>query len=206
MKKQSLSPKQRLTLGIGTVGVAALLAMGSAFAAFTGTVSAGPQTIGTTAMSLALDPAAGSSLALFTATVSDTVPGDVGNRFVTLRNSSASASVASGTLTVTDAPGTTLLATGANGLQVRLDRCSVAWTLPAGTCSGTTTTVVAQQGLAALGTPKTITGLTLAPAASWFLRVTTTLPAAADNTYKSLTEVLTYTFDATAAAGTATFA
>lgn len=204
MKKQTLTRKQRLTLGVGAVGAAALLAMGGVFAAFTGTVSAGPQSIGTGSLTLALDPAAGSSLAQYTATITDVVPGDVHNRFVTLRNSSATVNVASGTLTVTDAPGTTLLGTGANGLTIRVDRCSVAWTLPAGTCGGTTTTVVTQQTLNALGTAKAITGLTMAPGDSWYLRVTTSLPSAADNTYKGLTEVLTYKFDATAASGTAT--
>jgi spore coat-associated protein N len=194
--KKRLSKGQRTVLAVGSVGAAALIGLGGVFAAFTGTVTSAAQPISTGQLSVALDGAAGSSVAAFTASITEMAPGDVNNRFITLRNSSSEVTASSGTFQVTDTPATTKLATDVtNGLQIRVDRCSVAWTLPAGTCSGTTTTVVTQQSLNALGTARTITGLNLAPGASWFLRVTNTLPTAADNTFSSLTENLTYRFN-----------
>jgi spore coat-associated protein N len=94
-----------------------------------------------------------------------------------------------------------------NGLQMVIDKCSVAWT-EAGTspaftytCSGTTTTVLASR--AVIGSNLTLSGLSsLAAGGIDHLRATLTLPTGAGNTLQGLASTITYSFTGTQRAAT----
>jgi len=129
------------------------------------------------------------------------VPGDTVQRTVTLTRSNDTDSFGSVKVT-TAATSNNLLTTDAtNGLQLKIDQCSVAWVKPAGndlTCSGTTTNVVAQR--AVIGTNLDLGAATTAlnaVGATSNLKVTLTLPTGADNTFQGLTNTVNFTFDAT---------
>ena len=88
-----------------------------------------------------------------------------------------------------------------NGLQMVIDKCSVAWT-EAGTspaytytCSGTTSSVVAS--VPVIGANRTLNNLTLTAGSDNFLRVTLTLPSAAGNTFQGLASTIQYSFTGT---------
>lgn len=132
---------------------------------------------------------------------SGAVPGDSVQRAVTLTNS-GDQNLASVTLTTTAvAPSSKLDSDSANGLQLKVDGCSVPWT-EAGTspsftytCSGSTTTVLSTR--AVVGSNMALTGLaSLTATKTDYLRVTTTVPATADNTFQGLSSTINFVFDA----------
>ncbi len=207
MKHALPSPRRTSTRtkAIVTGGLVALTAAGvggAAFAAFTGTSNAA-QSVASGTVSLAGigTNAAGNRL---TVGATNIAPGDTIQRAVTLTNT-GTLDLASVTLT-TNATTTSLLDTDpTNGLQVTIDRCSVAWTESAipytYTCGGTTTSVRTSSPV--IGTNLALSNLTLTAAAVNNLRVTVTLPSAAGNTFQGLTSVVNYTFTGTQRAATA---
>lgn len=128
------------------------------------------------------------------------VPGDSIQRAVTLSNS-GDQNLAAITLTTAASPSSKLDTDAVNGLQMKIDGCSVPWT-EAGTspsftytCTGTTTTVLASRGVTGNAIP--LTGLaSVAPAQTDFLRVLMTVPATADNTFQGLNSTMSFSFDA----------
>ena len=206
--KHALPPTRRTstrTKAIVTGGLVALTVAGvggAAFAAFTGTSNAA-QSVASGTVSLAGigTNAAGNRL---TVGATNIAPGDTIQRAVTLTNT-GTLDLASVVLT-TNATTTSLLNTDAtNGLQMTIDKCSVAWTESAipytYTCAGTTTSVLASSPV--IGTNLALPNLTLTAAAINNLRVTVTLPSAAGNTFQGLTSVVNYTFTGTQRAATA---
>jgi hypothetical protein len=106
----------------------------------------------------------------------------------------------SGVSLTTTATTSSLLDTDAvNGLQMVIDKCSVAWTESAApytyTCSGTTSSVVASR--AVVGSAVALGNLTLTSNTDNYLRVTLTLPSAAGNTLQNQSSVINYAFTAT---------
>src|SRR5207253_2403541 len=98
-----------------------------------------------------------------------------------------SISFQSATLATAASPSSTLDTDTTTGLQMVIDKCSVAWT-EAGppytyTCSGTTSTVLASR--AVIGTGIALSNLTLTAGATDHLRFTLTLPSGADNTLQN---------------------
>ena len=193
------------TKAIITGGLVALTAAGvggAAFAAFTGTSNAA-QSVASGTVSLAGigTNAAGNRL---TVAATNIAPGDTIQRAVTLSNT-GTLDLANVTLTTNATTSSVLNTDVTNGLQVTIDKCSVAWTESAFpytyTCGGTTSTVLASTPV--IGTNLALSNLTLTAAAVNNLRVTVTLPSAAGNTFQGQTSVINYTFTGTQRTATA---
>ncbi len=189
---------KRLLGSFAVVGVAAAMAGLGTFATFTSSTSAS-HTISSGTVSIALG-ATGPANRL-TIGASNVVPGDTMQRAVDLiNNGGASADNLSAIVLTTTASPSSLLDTEAtSGLQMTIEKCSVAWTesgtSPAYTytCSGTTTTVLASR--AVIGANIALTGLaSLTTGSTDHLRVTLTLPTAAPNTMQGLTSTISYNF------------
>jgi hypothetical protein len=125
--------------------------------------------------------------------------GDTIQRAVHVRNTGTLA--LSGVVLTTTAPTTSLLDTDTTtGLQMVIDRCSVAWTESGAgppytyTCGGTTSAVLASRPV--IGTNLALSNLTLGAGADNFLRVTLTLPSAAPNTLQGQSSTISYAFTA----------
>lgn len=143
--------------------------------------------------------AAGASNRLSVA-ASGAVPGDTIQRAVTLSNS-GDQNLTLITLTTAALPSSKLDTDAVNGLQMKIDGCSVPWT-EAGTspsftytCTGTTTAVLSSRGVT--GTAIPLTGLVSVTAGQTdFLRVMMTVPTTADNTFQGLNSTMSFSFDA----------
>jgi predicted ribosomally synthesized peptide with SipW-like signal peptide len=189
--------KVLLTLAVVAAGATAIGA--GTYASFTASTSAGPLSVtsGTEALSV---PGAGATNRM-TVNATGIVPGDTMQRALNLTNS-GNQNLASITLT-TNATVSSLLDTDAsNGLQLIIDRCSVAWTeagsAPAYTytCGGTTSSVLATT--AVIGSAVALSNLTTTTAGNTdFLRVKLTFPAGAGNTLQGLSSTINFTFNGT---------
>src|SRR6266436_1464573 len=130
---------------------------------------------------------------------SNLVPGDTIQRAVDINNngSAGTSSVGAVTLTTT-APTSSLLDSDAtNGLQMVIDKCSVAWTESGPpytyTCGGTTTSVLTTR--AVIGGSIALSNMSALTAGNTDrLRITLTLPAGASNTLQGQSSVLNYVF------------
>ena len=179
------------------VGGAASVAGLGTFGSFTSTTSANTATgTGKVVLSTA------SSVRGLDVSATNLVPGDTVERTVTLTLSSDTESFGSVKLTTAGTASNLLTTDAVNGLQLKVDQCSVAWTKPANsnalTCSGTTTPVIAQRAVvgSTLDLGAATTTLNSSAAAS-NLRVTVSLPATADNAFQGLANTINFTFDAT---------
>jgi spore coat-associated protein N len=190
---------KRLLGSFAVVGVAAAMAGLGTFATFTSSTSAS-HTISSGTVSIALG-ATGASTNRLTVGASNVVPGDTIQRSVDLiNNGGASADNLSGiVLTTTASPSSLLDTETTSGLQMVIEKCSVAWTetgtAPAYTytCSGTTSTVLASR--AVIGANIALSNLSsLTTGSTDHLRVTLTLPTAAPNTMQGLTSTISYNF------------
>jgi spore coat-associated protein N len=199
-----LSARKRIVLSIALVMLAAGMIGLGAFATFTSTTSASHSvTTGTVTIALG---ATGASTNRLNVDASGVAPGDTMQRSFDLINQ-GSLDLASITLT-TSAPTSSLLDTDAtNGLQMVIDRCSVAWTEAGSspaftyTCSGSTSTVLASR--AVIGTNLALANLgALSAGVTDRLRLTLTLPATADNSFQTKTSTLQYSFTGTQRAAT----
>jgi spore coat-associated protein N len=189
---------KRLLGSFTVVGVAAAMAGLGTFATFTSSTSAS-HTISSGTVSIALG-ATGPANRL-TIGASNVVPGDTIQRAVDLiNNGGASAdNLSSIVLNTTASPSSLLDTEATTGLQMAIEKCSVAWTEsgtpPAYTytCSGTTSTVLASR--AVIGSTIALSGLaSLTTGSTDHLRVTLTLPSAAPNTMQGLTSTISYNF------------
>jgi predicted ribosomally synthesized peptide with SipW-like signal peptide len=182
---------------LAVVGTAAALAGLGTFATFTSSTSAS-HTISSGTVSIALG-ASGASTNRLTVGASNIVPGDTIQRSVDLINNGTGTSdnLSSIQLTTTASPSSLLDTEPTSGLQMVIEKCSVAWTESASpytyTCSGTTTTVLASH--AVIGSNLALTGLSsLTTGSTDHLRVTLTLPTTAGNTMQGLTSTISYNF------------
>ncbi len=182
---------------LAVVGTAAALAGLGTFATFTSSTSAS-HTINSGTVSIALG-ATGASTNRLTVGASNVVPGDTIQRSVDLINNGTGTAdnLSSIQLTTTASPSSLLDTEATNGLQMTIEKCSVAWTESASpytyTCSGTTSTVLASR--AVIGSNIALTGLSsLTTGSTDHLRVTLTLPTAAPNTMQGLTSTVSYAF------------
>ena len=144
----------------------------------------------------------------FGTAIADMAPGDQARRYVTLTNSGSLAGKDL-KLAAAAAAGSKLTTDGTNGLQVTIDRCTVAWTPATNTCGGTTSSALAQtsfQTLIAAGSPGTaLSGLSsITVGQVIYLRFTFLLPDQAETTVngvlpsgtiQGLTANMTWTFD-----------
>jgi len=188
----------KVALTIGLVGLTVAALGGAAVATFTSTTNvAQPVASGTVAFAPLATSAAGQRLSV--------APGDTIQRAVTLTNTGTVDMLASTVNLTTTATPSSLLDTGANGLTMTIDKCSVPWTESAFpyiyTCSGTTTTALASRPV--IGANLALSGLTTTAAVPNYLRVSLALPSAADNTYQGLSSTIGYVFVGQQRAGTA---
>jgi predicted ribosomally synthesized peptide with SipW-like signal peptide len=201
-KKRNLTKK--VLLSLGALGMAASIAGFGTYASFTSTTSAS-QIVASGTVTIALG-ATGASTNRLTVNASGIVPGDTMQRSFDLANS-GSQSLASITLTSTASP-TSLLDTDAtNGLQMVIDKCSVAWTEAGSspaftyTCGGATSSVVASRAVIGSSLAMSNLGSTTAGATD-HLRLTLTFPSAAGNTFQGLSSTISYAFTGTQRAAT----
>src|SRR3954449_6638425 len=143
---------RKLLLTIAVLGATASIAGLGTFATFTSSTAAS-HTVSSGTVTIALG-ATGASTNRLTVGASAIAPGDTIQRSVDLINS-GSLDLASVTLT-TNATTSSLLDTDAsNGLQMVIDKCSVAWTESAApytyTCSGSTSSVLASRAVIGSG-------------------------------------------------------
>lgn len=191
----------RLVLSVALIMVAASLVGIGAFAVFTDTASVS-QATSSGSVTLAGISTNGANNRLSVG-ASNIAAGDTIQRAVTIRNTGTIA-LASVTLTTSATTSSLLDTDTTNGLQMVLERCSVAWTETGGppytyTCGGTSSTVLASAPV--VGTNLTLSNLALGAGVDNFVRVTLTLPSTAPNTLQGQSSVIQYAFTATQRAG-----
>ena len=196
----AISGKVLLSVGL-VLATAALVGMGT-FALFTDTQSvAQANSSGTVSLNPISTNGANNRLSVG---ASNIAAGDTIQRAVNIRNT-GNITLASVTLTTTASPSSLLDTDSTNGLQMVIDKCSVAWTESGAgppytyTCGGTTSSVLASTPV--IGTNLALSNLTLSAGTDNFLRVTLTLPTAAPNTLQTKSSTINYAFTATQRAG-----
>jgi spore coat-associated protein N len=187
----------KLLATVAVLGAAASIAGLGTYATWTSTTSQN-HTISLGTVTIALG-ATGAATNRLNVGASALAPGDTIQRSVDLTNS-GSIDLAGVTLTTTASPSSLLDTDGTNGLQMAVDKCSVAWT-EAGppytyTCSGSTSSVLASRAVIGSNLSLSNLGVTTAGATD-HLRVTLTLPSGAPNTLQNQSSTITYAFTGT---------
>ncbi len=197
MTKTLTSTRGKVLASAAVVAAAASVAGLGTFGSFTSTTSASAS-VGSGTVRIELGPAAGANR--YEIDVVGMVPGDTIQGAATLNNT-GNQNLSAITLT-TAATTSSLLDTDSNGLQLKVERCSTAWTeggtAPAYTytCPGTLSTVLAQRPV--VGTNMALPGLSATTAgASDNLKVTMSLPAAAGNAFQNQSSVVSFSFTGT---------
>jgi spore coat-associated protein N len=187
----------KVVTSVAILGAAAGVASLATFASFTSSTTAQAQSLTSGTVSITLGTAN-----RLTVGATNLVPGDTIQRAVDITNngSAGTSSVGSVSLTTTASPSSLLDTDTTNGLQMVVDKCSVAWTESGPpytyTCGGTTTSVLASR--AVIGNTIALSNMSSITAGNTdHLRVTLTLPAAAGNTLQGQSSTLSYVFTAT---------
>jgi len=125
-----------------------LLATAGVYAGLSATAT-GAESVSSGTLNLTLSPDVGAGFSNFAGKMA---PGDTDNVYVNLNNTGTLASAAGMTLAVAGAPSNALTngSVVGEGLSVTATQCSVAWTLATGTCSGTTTPILATTQVSAM--------------------------------------------------------
>lgn len=187
----------KVMISVAILGAAAGVASLATFASFTSSTTAQAQNLTSGTVSITIGAAN-----RLTVGASNLVPGDTIQRAIDINNngSAGTSSVGSIVLTTTAPVTSSLLDTDTtNGLQMAIDKCSVAWTESGPpytyTCGGTTTAVLASR--AVIGSNIALSSMSAVTAGSTDrLRVTLTLPAGAGNTLQGQSSALNYVFTA----------
>jgi len=138
----------------------------------------------------------------FNVAATGTIPGDSMQRAVTLVNN-GDQNLTGLTLTTTATTSSILDTDATNGLQLQIESCPVAWTEAGAspsftyTCSAGSPTIVLplRRVVGVNPLPNTLKSLTAGN--TDFLRVTMSVPAAADNTFQGKNSSIKFSFDAT---------
>ena len=201
-RRRRRSRAQKLLATAAVLGATASIAGLGTFATFTSSTSAS-HTVSSGTVTIALGATGGSTNRL-NVDATAIAPGDTIQRSVDLINS-GSLDLASVTLTTTASPSSLLDTDTSNGLQMVIDKCSVAWTEsgPPYTyaCGGTTSSVLASRPVIGSTLALSNLGSTTAGATD-HLRVTLTLPNGAGNTLQNQSSTITYAFTGTQRAAT----
>ena len=195
------SRTRKLVASVALLGAAASIAGLGTFATFTSTTSAN-HTVASGTVTIALGASGPANRLTVGATA--LAPGDTIQRNVDLINQ-GSLDLASVTLTTTASPTSLLDSDATNGLQMVIDKCSVAWTESGPpytyTCSGSTTSVLATRPV--IGATIALSNLgSLTSGATDRLRITLTFPSGAGNTLQNQSSAITYAFTGTQRTGT----
>ena len=194
----------KVVASLALVGTAAGVAGLGTYGAFTSSTSASTNVAsGTVAITLGAS-GAGNRLSV---AATGLVPGDTVQRAVTLANAAGNQSLAGITLTTLATTSSKLDTDPTLGLQITIDSCSVPWTeagtAPAYTytCSGgTVTQVLAPRAVIGTGLPLASLGSVTAGSTD-NLRVTLSLPSAADNTFQAQNSSIDLSFTGTQRSG-----
>ncbi len=181
-----------LTTGMGSVAIKVTIVVAAAlggvglvatnvFAALTATATnttGGSVTTGT----LKLEYAASGASGAFATPIAAMSSGDTVNRYIDL-NVSGTLDGESPTVQITTSDTNTLVTDGTKGLQISISACSVAWTQTgAGTCSGSTTSVLSNTSVLTLKTAAAnITLPTKLAGTTNRLKISITLPVATES-------------------------
>ena len=205
MKPVLRRDRHKVLLPLAGFALGAVLAGTGAFATWTATTSAS-NTVASGTVLIALGNT-GASTNRLTVNASGLVPGDTIQRSFNLTNT-GSQNLASVALTTTATSSSLLDTDATNGLQMVIDRCSVAWTESGSSpafsysCSGSTTTIITSR--AVIQSSLTMSGLgALTAGATDYLRLTLTFPSSAGATFQGISSTLSYSFLGTQRAGTA---
>lgn len=191
-----------LATALAVAGASAVAGLGT-FGSFTSTTNAA-ESISSGTVQIALG-SAGTATNRLTVAASGLVPGDTVQRAADL-SVAGDQGLSGVTLSTTASPSSVLDTDATNGLQMVIDSCPSAWTesgtAPAYTytCGAGATTLVASRPV--IGSNLTLAGLGITPGAVNHLRVTLTLPAAADNTFQSKASTIDFAFTGTQRAAT----
>ena len=199
---RDLSLGAKVAASFAVVGVASAVAGLGTFATFTSSTSAS-NTVATGTVVIALG-ATGAQTNRLDINAADVAAGDTIQRSVDLINS-GSIDLSGVTLTTTAAPSSLLDTDATDGLQMVIDKCSVAWTEsgPPYTyvCGGVTSPVLATGPV--IGATQALSNLTALTAGNTdHLLITLTLPGTAGNTFQGLTSTVSYAFTGTQRAAT----
>lgn len=190
-----------------------LLATAGVYAGLSATAT-GAESVTSGSLNLTLSPDVGAGFSNF---LGKMAPGDTDNVYVNLNNTGTLASAAGMTLSVAGLPSNALTngSVVGEGLNVTAVQCSVAWTLATGTCSGSTTPILATTQVSIMGAGVALSNIPALVAAtgqvahvqvSLGLTGTETsvngVPPAA--TIQGLSTTLTYTFTEQQRTGVAT--
>jgi spore coat-associated protein N len=203
MAPHRLPPRQRLLLTIALILLAVGLAGVGAFATFTSSASV-DQSLSSGTVTIALG-STGTANNRLDIGATGLVPGDTIQRAVNVSNT-GNQDFASISLTTSASPSSLLDTDATDGLQMLIERCSVAWTeggsAPAYTytCSGTTSTVLSSRAI--IGSAMAFSNVLLTSGSTNNLRVTVSLPSTAGNTLQGRSSTITYAFTGTQRAGT----
>lgn len=198
-RKNSVKLLASAALVVAAAGVAGLGTYGSFTSSTAATTNVGSGTV-------KLDMSGQATRGL-DVNVTNMVPTDTAQRAVQLTRSATSEAFGAVTLKTTMNTDN-LLKTGADGLKLSIDACSVPWVKAATTndltCSGTTTPVLASGSAlqANVDLPKALADLNGATKVA-NLRVQLALPQAANNDYQGLNNTVNFEFTATQRAGEA---
>lgn len=188
----------KILASVALVGTAAAVAGMGTYGAFTGSTTTVDQAV--TAGTVVIDLTDPGTLSV---PVTNLLPGDSVEKFATLSNTGDS-NLNAVKLTVSTATPSLLTTDATDGLQLTIAACSVAWTAVANgvdTCSETETSVLASGS--AIGADKALSGLSSLTAASAdHLKITTSLPTTAGNSFQGASSTIDFTFNATQRTGT----
>ena len=201
---RDLSLGAKVAASFAVVGVASAVAGLGTFATFTSSTSAS-NSVATGTVVIALG-ATGASTNRLNINASTVAAGDTMQRSVTLSNT-GTIDLSGVTLTTTASPSSLLDTDATDGLQMVIEKCSVAWTEGGSapgytyTCGGSTTTVLASR--AVIGATLALSSLaSLTAGGADNLRITLTLPSTAGNTFQGLSSTVSYAFTGTQRAAT----
>jgi hypothetical protein len=199
MKKAAKRNGTRVALaGAFALGVLGLVG-GGIYAGLNATAT-GTQSVSSGTLSLVVTTDVGAG---FGQTYTNVAPGDVMNSYVDLTNG-ASLAAQGLTLGVTGTGSTRLTTDATKGLHVTINQCSTVWTLPAGTCTGSTTMMASTAVSVLTATPGSLVPGAVATNAVYHLQVSLSLPDQNETTIngttpttsiQGLSTTLTYTFD-----------
>jgi len=205
--KQKKGTAQKLLLSAAALTTAASLAGLGTYASWTSSATVTQGAVASGSVTIALG-ATGASTNRLTIGATGLVPGDTLQRSVDLVNTSNSA-LSGITVSSTASPSSNLDTDTTNGLQMNIDKCSVAWTETSNAgaapftyvCSGTTSAVLASAPV--IQAAAALSNVTLAAGGGTdHLRVTLAFPAAASAaTLQNQSSILSYQFTATQRAG-----
>lgn len=211
------SPERRRStwrpIALATVAGAVLVAMGvGVWATLSATASnvANPEqiTTGTLSLTMAAAPNSGTPSAGFNQAISNLAPGDTVNRYVDLTNG-GSLDAQALTMTVGATGASTLITDGTStrALRVTVTKCvGGTWNTTAGTCGGTTSTLLTATPLSGLTSATSLSAAAIASGTVTHLQVSVQLPdqtettvngVAPTTTIQGQTANLTYTFGET---------